>query len=119
MKLIIAGSRGFNNYYFLKEQVTIFLATLREPFPEIISGGASGADTYGEWYAKERGLKIIRMPANWNKYGRAAGPIRNEEMAKIADACIIFWDGKSAGSRNMIDMCVKYNLKYCVITTIK
>ena len=53
--------------------------------------------------------------ADWVKYGKAAGPIRNEEMAKYADACIVFWDGKSPGAKSMIALAKKYELKLRVI----
>lgn len=68
-----------------------------------------GADRIGEQYAKENGLKKTIFKAEWGKYGRAAGPIRNEEMAKIADCVICFWDGKSAGTKSMINLAKKYN----------
>ena len=78
---------------------------------EIVSGAYyRGADKLGEQYAKERGFKITRFPANWNKYGKAAGPKRNEQMANYADALIAFWDGKSRGTKNMIDFAEQLGL---------
>lgn len=73
----------------------------------IISGGAEGADKLGERYAHERyaherKLSIAVMNAEWSRLGKAAGPERNERMAQKADACIVFWDGKSRGTLNMI-----------------
>jgi hypothetical protein len=71
---------------------------------KIVSGGADGADTLGEEFAKKYKMKLCRKKANWNKYGRAAGPIRNKEMAVYAKGggCICFWDGESSGTANMI-----------------
>lgn len=72
---------------------------------------AKGADTCGERYAKEHRYKIRYFPADWDRYGTAAGPIRNEEMARNADALVAFWDGKSSGTKSMIQLAQKYNLQ--------
>ena len=71
---------------------------------EIVSGTAMGADRLGERYAKENGYKLKRFPAEWDKYGKSAGYRRNAEMAKYADACVVFWDGVSRGTKHMIDL---------------
>lgn len=115
MKLIIAGGRDFTDYYLLRKETGFYLSELKEPFPEIVSGGASGADLFAVWYAKERGLPITIFRADWEQHGKAAGPIRNEKMAKYADACICFWDGKSKGTLSMIDLALKYKLKLKVV----
>lgn len=81
----------------------------------IITGGATGADYLGLQYAITRIISHTEYPADWVRYGVKAGPIRNEEMAKAANACICFWDGKSRGTRNMIENALKYNLKLMVI----
>ena len=84
---------------------------------EIISGGCSGADEFAERYAKYWDIPLRVFPANWGKYGKSAGVIRNEQMAIYASACeddygmlIAFWDGKSRGTKNMIDTAFKYGL---------
>lgn len=116
MKIIIAGSRDFNNYELLRDRLNYLLKNASdEDEITIISGGARGADQLGERYAKEKGYKIIRKPANWDKYGKSAGYKRNEEMAKIADVCVCFWDGESRGTKHMIDLSKKYKLKLNVI----
>ena len=69
----------------------------------------------GEWYANENHLKLEQYPAMWDLFGKKAGYMRNEEMAKIADASIIFWDGKSKGSKHMIEISKKYNLKLRIV----
>ncbi|MBO5745507.1 MAG: DUF2493 domain-containing protein [Clostridia bacterium] len=74
----------------------------------IISGGASGADAIGEKYAERNGFEVERYPAEWNKYGRSAGPKRNEQMASVCDFVICFWDGKSKGTKSMIRYANKY-----------
>ena len=75
----------------------------------IISGGARGVDWMGEWWAQQRGVLVKVYPANWSKNGKAAGYIRNEEMAKVCDAVVVIWDGESKGSEHMIDLGHKYN----------
>lgn len=104
-KVIIAGSRGFSNYKLLKEKCNEYLREKRKEYNIIIiSGGARGADTLGEKYAQEEGFSLEVFPANWNKFGKSAGFRRNEQMAEIADALIAFWDGKSHGTKHMIEI---------------
>ena len=110
-KIIIAGSRDFSNYKLLKTECNNFInqyqsATEYLPYDdiEIISGNARGADKLGEQYAKEHNHKCDVMPANWNKYGKRAGYLRNADMAKKAHALIAFWDGKSKGTKHMIEL---------------
>ena len=99
-KVIIAGSRDFTDYELLCSFADQTLAGAEDV--EIVSGGARGADALGERYARERGRRLKVFPADWKKWGAAAGPIRNAEMAAYADALIAFWDGRSAGTRDMI-----------------
>ena len=99
-KVIIAGTRDFADYTLLRSFADETLAGINDI--EIVSGGARGADALGERYARERGRRLKVFPAEWKKWGAAAGPIRNAEMAAYADALIAFWDGKSAGTRDMI-----------------
>lgn len=116
-KLIIAGSRTFLDYNLLKFEVIKFAVESQfDASPIIISGTARGADALGERFAEQYNLQIERYPADWNLHGRTAGHIRNEEMAKNATHCIVFWDGKSAGTKSMIDLSKKYKLKLKVIT---
>ena len=104
-KVIIAGSRGFSNYKLLKEKCNEYLREKRKEYNIIIiSGGARGADTFGEKYAQDEGFSLEVFPANWNKFGKSAGFIRNEQMAEVADALIAFWDGKSNGTKHMIEI---------------
>lgn len=104
-KVIIAGSRGFSNYKLLKEKCNEYLREKRKEYNIIIiSGGARGADTLGEKYAQDEGFSLEVFPANWNKFGKSAGFIRNEQMAEVADALIVFWDGKSHGTKHMIEI---------------
>jgi len=104
-KVIIAGSRGFSNYKLLREKCNKYLREKRKEYNIIIiSGGARGADTLGEKYAKDEGFSLEIYPANWNKFGKSAGFRRNEQMAEVADALIAFWDGKSHGTKHIIEI---------------
>ena len=109
-RTIVAGGRDYS------DKVTAFrvLDSIVKAGDVIISGHATGADTLGEQYAKEHGLSCELHPADWNRHGRAAGPIRNEEMAKVADRLVAFWDGKSSGTKSMISLAKKYKLEVLV-----
>ena len=100
-RVIIAGGRDFFDYRLLESRLNRILSQKENVV--IVSGMAKGADSLGERYARERGLLISYFPALWNQNGSRAGFIRNEEMAKNADACVCFWDGKSTGTKHMID----------------
>jgi len=110
MKLIIAGGRDFD----CKDPVCKEVGK-SGGITEIVSGTARGEDRLGEEYAKEKGIKVRRFPADWNKHGKAAGPIRNEEMAQYADSLIAFWDGASRGTGGMIELARKYGLEVTVV----
>ncbi len=110
MKLIIAGSRNFTNYKKLCEVCDQILQD--QTNIEIVSGAYyKGADKLGEQYAKEHNYPIKQFPADWKRFGRASGPKRNEQMANYADALIAFWDGRSAGTKHMIQVAKSRNLK--------
>jgi len=90
--MIVAGGRD----YRVKPQDEAWLDTL--PIREVVSGGASGADAAGERWARKRGIPVKRFPADWDKYGPAAGPIRNRQMAEYADAVALFPGGLGTAS---------------------
>lgn len=106
--VIVAGSRGFDDYELLKERLDRYIGSMEDV--EIVSGGANGADLLGEKYAKERGLPIKQFIPDWDGKGRSAGYIRNWEMAKYAHACVVFWDGESKGTENMYKTAQKEGL---------
>jgi len=76
---------------------------------EVVSGGAKGADEFGEFIAKSYNTKLTVFPADWNKHGMAAGLIRNKQMVEYADAVVLFPGGK--GTANMKEQAEKMNLK--------
>lgn len=108
LKLIIAGSRSFNDYELLKQQVDLIAKDYNDVI--IICGMAPGADALGKRYADEHGYLCIPMPALWDKYKKSAGYRRNESMAKIANMVCCFWNGTSPGTRHMLDLAKKHKL---------
>lgn len=111
-RIIVAGGRDFNNYSLLESKLDYYLSNL-ESF-EIVSGGANGADRLGEKYAISKGLKLVMFPADWS-LGKQAGYLRNKEMAEYSTHLIAFWDGKSKGTKHMINLAKENNLKVKVV----
>lgn len=107
MKTIIAGSRTIINGGI----VTKAIGDSGFEITEVVSGHALGVDRAGEGYALLHGLKVTLFIPDWERYGKSAGMIRNAEMANYADALIAIWDGKSRGTKNMIDNATKKGLK--------
>lgn len=106
MKTIIAGSRDIHDADLLE----LVIKESGFEITTVVSGCAKGVDTLGEKWAAKKDIPIIEFPAQWEKYGRGAGPIRNKEMAENADACIVIWDGRSVGSKKMIELARKNGL---------
>ena len=111
--VIIAGGRDFNNAALLHERCDHYLRLRTDVV--VISGGARGADSLGEGYARMRGLGLVRMPAEWERHGRQAGYLRNKAMALRAQALIAFWDGRSTGTRHMIQLATSMGLAVRVV----
>lgn len=108
IRVVIAGCRDYEHYDEAKKFIDLCISNIRKENQIIIvSGGAKGADALGEQYAKENGFKIERYLADWDKYGKSAGPRRNKQMAEICDYVICFWDGKSRGTKSMIEYAKK------------
>lgn len=110
MKLVVFGSRDYNDYEVIKEKLDKI--NNESPITEIVSGKCRGVDTLGERWAKENMVDIAEFPADWNKHGKAAGPIRNAEMAKYADRGAGFSLNGSNGTANMRDT-LRGLGKYC------
>ncbi len=115
-RVIIAGCRDFCNYFMLKERCEYYLQNKMKTHNVIIvSGHASGADSLGEKFATDHNLPCELHPADWERHGKAAGPIRNEEMAEVADALIAFCDGQSKGTKSMIELAKSKGLQVAVV----
>lgn len=114
MKAIVAGSRNVTSY----DLVCRAIVESEFEITEIVSGGARGVDALGEKYAIEHGINCRVFKAQWDTYGKRAGPMRNYEMAKYADALIAVWDGLSRGTSNMIGLARREGLKVHVMLTM-
>lgn len=106
MKTIIAGSRDITDYDYVEKAIKESGFNITE----VVCRGARGVDTLGASWANTYGVPVKYFPANWDKYGRGAGPIRNKEMALYADALIALWDGISKGTGDMIQQARLVNL---------
>lgn len=114
VRLIVAGGRDFTNKQVLTAALDAIIPELFETTGldrlRIISGNARGADKCGEDYAIDNSIPLFMFPADWNMYGKRAGYIRNVKMAEFAKAdgnigaLVAFWDGKSKGTKHMIDI---------------
>ncbi len=104
-RVVIAGCRDYDNYREAKAYIDFCICNLRQNYElVIVSGHCRGADMLGEKNAQENQFPIEYCPAEWEKYGKYAGPKRNEKMAEIGDYVICFWDGKSRGTKSMIEV---------------
>lgn len=112
-RVVVAGSRGFGDYALMERKLDALLSRLDRV--EIVSGGAKGADSLGERYAIERGLRLRRMPAYWEAFGRAAGHIRNRRMSWYGTHLVAFWDGSSPGTKGMIELAKEDGLAVRVV----
>lgn len=114
MKTIIAGTRTIANPALVAQAIRA--SSWAAQITEVVSGKAPGVDTLGEQWAHARGLPVVEFPADWDRHGKAAGPIRNEAMACYADALILVWDGVSPGSANMLKIARQRGLRVYVYT---
>ena len=106
VRLLLQG-RDFDDYMYMSSELTELLensANFKGITIKIISGMAKGADSLAIRYADEHKLTKILFPANWKAYPRIAGFLRNNDMLSIATHLIAFWDGKSSGTKHMIDI---------------
>ena len=116
-RIIIAGSRNFNNYSLLTSSLYNLLVTeiISGIEVEIVSGTAKGADQLGERFAKDHNYPIKQFPADWNTHGKKAGYLRNKQMSEYADMLVAFWDGESKGTKHMIELAEKNGLTVEVV----
>ena len=100
MLTIIAGSRTIHDYELLKTAISLSGYKITG----VVCGEASGVDSLGKRYAKEKNIPIHSYPADWERYGKKAGYIRNQQMVDIASQCLILYDGSSKGTKITIDL---------------
>ncbi len=108
MRVIIAGSRNITNIEIVR-QVLRDIGLMPKDITEEVCGMAKGVDTLGAKIAQEHGIPVKPFPADWNKYGKRAGHLRNAEMAAYADMLVAVWDGKSPGTKNMFETMKRRN----------
>jgi hypothetical protein len=111
MKVAIIGSRDFNDYSIIIENLKHYESNIKT----VISGGANGADKLAERWAKENNKEIIIFLPDWKKYGKSAGIIRNKDIVENSDIIFAFWDGKSKGTKNSIDYATKLKKEIKII----
>jgi hypothetical protein len=116
MKIIIAGGRNFTDWEYFNAYMSFTIPPWIK-IDEIVSGGARGADALGEQFAQINNIRLKVFPADWDRHGRKAGPIRNSEMGIYADGLVAFWDGKSTGTNHMIEYMKHWNKWACVVRT--
>ena len=126
LRIIVAGSRDFKDYPLLRDTLIDYLEVMDDTDVvdnpsqvKFISGTAKGADTLGEQFAYTYEYEVKRFVPDWSTYGKSAGYRRNAEMAKYASEAygvlFAFWDGKSKGTKHMIDLANKYGLEVHVV----
>lgn len=115
--LLIVGSRSITDYRLVRDKIDKLIAPIRDKYRFIVvSGGARGVDSLAKDYARENGMEFHEMPADFDRYGKRAGYIRNEEMHRFISGykhrgCVAFWSGKpeSKGTLHSIELASKYN----------
>jgi hypothetical protein len=124
VRIIVAGSREFNNYKMLNEVLSGYVSGIEKDDITIISGRATGADALGEKFAADHDIKCEMFPADWENNGQDAGFIRNTQMAEFAikdgntGVLFAFWDGKSNGTRDMITKSIERGMDVHIIVYV-
>ena len=115
-RLIIAGGRGFYDRDLFEIEVNSLIENdLKNYIVEIVSGMAQGADKMGHDFASTNGIKCHEFSAQWELLGRQAGVLRNIHMASFADGLIAFWDGKSTGTKHIIQIMSNKNKPVSIV----
>ena len=117
---LVVGSRTFNNYDLLQAKLDFLLQNKVKGGITIVSGGARGADTLAELYAKKHNYHLKVFPADWNTFGKRAGYIRNKQMHEYISqfserGVVAFWDYKSKGTALNFPLCQQFNNPYRII----
>ena len=109
MNLMICGSRSIKDKKWVFKCIKDYVSEIGIEDFTVVEGEAEGVDRIAWEWATVRGIKVIKRPAEWGKYGKIAGRIRNREMVKIADYVLILWDGVSPGTKSDIDYAIEMN----------
>ena len=111
INIVICGSRHFTNYSVLSSALDDFLSIFQKEEICIVSGGCRGADSLALQYAQDRSISYLKYPADWKRFGKSAGIIRNFQMLEIANICFGFHDGVSRGTAHMLRISRKKNIR--------
>lgn len=109
-RVCVSGSRNYRHL----ENIDLFLRSLPSS-TVLVHGGAPGVDEYTNQAGRRRGLTVEVVLPRWEKFGRAAGPIRNREMVRSCDYLVAFWDGTSRGTASAIKAAKEFAVDYEVI----
>jgi hypothetical protein len=102
IRILITGSRDWNDYEVIERAILDVVGNTTGPVM-IVHGAARGADTIAGEIAKKHAFSVETHPALWNKHGKAAGPIRNQEMVDTgADVVLAFLLPGSVGTKDCI-----------------
>lgn len=102
MTIAVVGSRDYPDLDMVDRFINRLPLTII-----LMSGGAKGVDKRVEQAAARRGMKVIVYIPNWDKHGKGAGMIRNTRVVEESDAVVVFWDGRSKGSQDVIAKAIK------------
>ena len=114
-KIAIIGSRDFDNIELFDFSISRIFETYEISNPEIVSGGAKGADSFAKALAVKNNLPYKEFLPDWKAYGKSAGPKRNKQIVEYSDLIIAFWDGKSKGTLSSIQFAKELTKKLVVI----
>jgi len=118
-KIAVVGSRSYDTPQDWIEFRKTMLEIIQDDEVMFISGGANGSDTMAEKFAKLYSIPILIWYANWNKFKKSAGFIRNQQIVDNAEELIAFWDGESKGTQHSIELANKKGIPVTVINIIK
>ena len=111
MKVAVIGSR----------KIELDFALLAQHLPpecsEIVSGGAAGVDRCAAAFARAHNIRLTEFLPEYNKYGHGAPFIRNRQIVAYADTVLAFWNGRSSGTRSVIQYCAKIG-KACTVVSV-
>lgn len=96
-RLLVCGSRHWHEPALIRRIVDRL-----PPETVIVHGDSGNADRWAAQFAEKRGLEVDPHPADWARYSKAAGPIRNAEMIKVSELVVAFWDGLSPDTRDTL-----------------
>lgn len=111
INIVICGSRHFTDYSVLSSALDYFLLDFPKDEICIVSGGCRGADSLALRYAQDHSISFLKFPADWKRFGKSAGVVRNFQMLEIADICFGFHDGVSRGTAHMLRISRKKNIR--------